>query len=61
MNYNQKSAKKKQKSLVSKAGKNKRKIGVWCFKSLIVGFLAVVVMGIGAGFGYPDMILTVSI
>lgn len=51
MNYNQKSAKKKQKSLVSKAGKNKRKIGVWCFKSLIVGFLAVVVMGIGAGFG----------
>lgn len=51
MNYNQKSAKKKQKSLVSKAGKNKRKIGVWSFKGLIVCFLAIVVMGIGAGLG----------
>lgn len=51
MNYNQKSAKKKQKSLVSKAGKNKRKIGVWCYKGIIVCFLAIVVMGIGAGLG----------
>ena len=51
MNYNKKSAKKKQKMLVSKAAKNKRKLGVWCYKGIIVCFLAIVVMGIGAGVG----------
>ena len=57
MNYNKQGAKKKQKKLVSKASKNKRKITVSLFKGFLVAIIAVLVIGIGAGLGAVKGIL----
>ena len=48
---------KKQKALVSKLPRNKRKLSVSLFKTLLVIFLAIVVLGIGSGFGMLKGIL----
>ena len=57
MDFSKKGVAKKQKSLVSKAPRNKRKISVSFFKLVLVFFLAIIVVCIGAGFGMIKGIL----
>lgn len=57
MDFSRKGVEKKQKMLVSKLPRNKRKLSVSAFKALLVLFLAIIVVGIGAGFGMLKGIL----
>ena len=57
MDFSKKGVEKKQKALVSKLPRNKRKLSVSLFKTLLVIFLAIVVLGIGSGFGMLKGIL----
>lgn len=51
MDFSKKGVEKKQKALVSKLPRNKKKLTVSLFKAMLVLFLAIIVLGIGAGFG----------
>ena len=51
MDFTKKGAVKAQKELVSKLPRNRRKLNISVFKTILVLFLAFVVIGIGAGFG----------
>lgn len=51
MNYSKRSTRKKQKKLVSKHTKNKKKISYYIYKGFLFAFLLCIVVGIGAGFG----------
>lgn len=51
MDFSKKGVEKKQKALVSKLPRNKKKLTVSLFKTMLVLFLAIIVLGIGAGFG----------
>lgn len=57
MDFSRKGVAKKQKQLVSKLPRNKRKISVSLFKALLVVFLVIVVAGVGAVFGMFKAIL----
>ena len=57
MDFSKKGVEKKQKPLVSTLPRNKRKLSVSLFKTLLVIFLAIVVLGIGSGFGMLKGIL----
>lgn len=57
MDFSKKGVEKKQKALVSKLPRNKRKLSVSLFKTLLVIFLAIIVLGIGSGFGMLKGIL----
>lgn len=57
MNYNKSSTSKKQKKLVGKANKNKRKVSVSLFKVFLVCLLGMFTTGIGAGLGCAKGIL----
>lgn len=57
MNFSKSETIKKQKHLVSKASKNKEKVKVSLFKGFLVCIVAVVAVGIGAGFGMMNGIL----
>ncbi len=57
MNFSKSETIKKQKHLVSKASKNKEKVKVSLFKAVLVCFVAVIAIGIGAGFGMMNGIL----
>ena len=49
MDFSKKGVEKKQKALVSKLLRNKKKLTVSLFKAMLVLFLAIIVLGIGAG------------
>ena len=51
MDFTKKGAVKAQKELVSKLPRNRRKLNISVFKTILVLFLAFVIIGIGAGFG----------
>lgn len=51
MNYNKNETTKKQKKLVGKSSKNKRKVSISLFKTALVLFVAMGIVGVGAGFG----------
>ena len=51
MDFSKKGVEKKQKALVSKLPRNKKKLTVSLFKAMLVLFLAIIVLCIGAGFG----------
>ena len=57
MDFSKKGVERKQKTLVSKLPRNKRKLSVSLFKLMLVLFLAIIVLGIGAGFGMLKGIL----
>ena len=57
MSYNNHAVKKKQKNLVSKSGRNKRKFFVGFFKVVLVVFVVAIVALAGAGFGMMKGIL----
>lgn len=57
MDFSRNGVAKKQKQLVSKLPRNKRKISVSLFKALLVVFLVFVVAGVGAVFGMFKAIL----
>lgn len=57
MDFSKKGVERKQKTLVSKLPRNKRKLSVSLFKLMLVVFLAIIVLGIGAGFGMLKGIL----
>jgi penicillin-binding protein 1A len=57
MDFSRKGVARKQKELVSKLPRNKRKISVSLFKLLLVLFLVVIIVCLGAGFGMLKGIL----
>lgn len=57
MNFSKKGVAKKQKMLVSKLPRNKRKLSISAFKTILVLFLAIIIACIGAGFGMLKGIL----
>ncbi len=60
MNYSKHNTKKKQKKLVSKHTKNKKKISYWIYKSFIFMFLFCILAGIGAGIGMISAIISTA-
>ena len=57
MGYSKAETEKKQEKLVSKTQRNSRKILVIFFKIILVGIIAVIIAGAGAGFGMMKGIL----
>ena len=57
MNYKKENIKKRQTNLTAKFPKVRKKISVIFFKSLLVGFLAFIVIGTGIAFGVFHSIL----
>ncbi len=57
MNYNKNETTKKQKKLVGKSSKNKRKVFTSFFKTALILILAICILGLGAGFGTVKGIL----
>lgn len=60
MNYSKHNIDKKQKKLVSKHTKNKKKISYWIYKSFIFVFVFFVLAGIGAGLGMISAIISTA-
>ncbi len=60
MNYSKHNTEKKQKKLVSKHTKNKKKISYWIYKSFIFTFLFCILAGIGAGIGMISAIISTA-
>lgn len=58
MGYSKAETEKKQRKLVSKTQRNTRKVLVILFKIILVGIIAVIIAGAGAGFGMMKGILT---
>ena len=57
MGYSKAETEKKQRKLVSKTQRNTRKVLVILFKVILVGIIAVIIAGAGAGFGMMKGIL----
>ena len=57
MGYSKAETEKKQRKLVSKTQRNTRKVLVIFFKVILVGIIAVIIAGAGAGFGMMKGIL----
>ena len=57
MGYSKAETEKKQRKLVSKTQRNTRKVLVILFKIILVGIIAVIIAGAGAGFGMMKGIL----
>ena len=60
MNYSKRSTKRKQKNLVSKHTKNKKKITYWIYKGTVFALLFCVLAGIGAGIGMISAIISTA-
>lgn len=60
MNYSRHNTKKKQKKLVSKHTKNKKKISYWIYKSFIFLFIFCIFTGCGAGIGMLQAIISTA-
>lgn len=60
MNYSRHNTTKKQKNLVSKHTKNKKKISYWIYKSFIVAFIFCILAGVGAGIGMFHAIISTA-
>ncbi len=60
MNYSRRNITKKQKKLVSKHTKTKKKFSYWIYKSFIVLFLLCIVVGIGGGIGMFTAIISTA-
>ena len=57
MNYSKRNIQKKQKTLVSKHTKNKKKVFYILYKCFLFAFLFCIVVGIGAGIGMFNSII----
>ncbi len=60
MNYSKHNIDKKQKKLVSKHTKNKKKISYWIYKLFIFVFVFCILAGIGAGLGMVSAIISTA-
>lgn len=60
MNYSRHSTNKKQKQLVSKHTKNKKKISYWLYKAFIVLFILCILCVAGAGIGMFNAIISTA-
>lgn len=60
MNYSRRNTTKKQKKLVSKHTKNKKKVSYWIYKSFVVLFLFCILAGVGTGLGMITTIINTA-
>ncbi len=60
MNYSKRNTQKKQKRLVSKHTKNKKKLSYWIFKTFVFLFLFCILAAIGAGLGMVSAIISTA-